>query len=150
MAQATVIKGGKVYVFIGDNSDPTVYSKPCGFTSRSVTLSKNLEEVNIPDCDDPDKVDWVGRSATSLSMEIKGEGVLAVESFDIWLKTWENHGSSLVKIEFHLPNSIISWKGKMQASNLEIGASNGQTVTLNVSLSSDGEMVRTSDAVTTE
>src|SRR5690606_26138271 len=59
MAQATTIKGGKVRVKIGNNATPIVYTAPCGFTQRSITLTKNLNEVSIPDCENPDKVDWI-------------------------------------------------------------------------------------------
>ncbi|EJF91681.1 phage tail tube protein [Bartonella tamiae] len=142
MAQATVIKGGKVRVFIGNTANPIVYSNPCGFTSRSVSTTKGLEEVNIPDCDDPDKIDWVGRGATSLSMSVTGEGVLAEESAETWLNAIESTDSVPVKIEWEFPAKTITWTGKMQAETFEITAANGQVVTSNVSLQSDGEMVR--------
>ena len=142
MAQATVIKGGKVLVFLGNNADPVVYANPCGFTSRSITLNKNLEETTVPDCDDPDKVDWIGRGATSLSMDIEGEGVLAEESVETWLDAAENTESIPAKIEWQFPGKTITWTGKVQVSSFGITAPNGSTVTSTVSMSSDGEMVR--------
>jgi hypothetical protein len=41
----------------------------------------------------------------------------------------------------------ITWTGNMQVQTLEAGAANGQRATLNVSMQSDGEMVRTSTPV---
>jgi hypothetical protein len=82
MAQATTIRGGKIRVLLGNSATPIVYSAPCGFTQRSVSIDKALEEQAIPDCNDPDKVDWIGRDASSLSMSVSGEGVLAAESVD--------------------------------------------------------------------
>ncbi len=141
MAQPTTIKGGKVLVKLGSGS-PLTYEAPCGFTQRSLTLTKNLEEVNIPDCDDPDQVDWVGRDATSLSMSVSGEGVLAAESVETWLAAWEDVESVPVQIDIVFPANTITWVGYMHVESMEIGANNGQRVTANVSLQSDGEMVR--------
>lgn len=147
MAQPVTTKGGKVRVLLGtlpvDPEDPIVYAAPCGFTSKSLTLTKGLEEVSIPDCNDPDKVDWLGRDAVSLSMAIGGEGVLAAESSETWLDAWESVESVPVKVEIEFPAKTISWVGSMHVESLELGAPNGRRVTNNVSMQSDGEMVRT-------
>lgn len=142
MAQPTTIRGGKVRVLL--ETTPAVYAAPCGFTQKSVTLSKSLEDVVIPDCDDPDAVDWVGRDATSLSMSVTGEGVLASESIDAWLDAWHDVNSVNAKIEIEFPARTITYTGKVHLESLEVGASNGQRATLNVNMQSDGEMVRTS------
>ena len=136
MAQATTIKGGKIRVLLGNDADPIVYAAPCGFTQRSITLNKGLEEVNIPDCDDPDKVDWVGRDATSLS------------SVDTWLEGFDSIESIPVKVEWEFPAKTITWTGRMHIESMEVGANNGQRATNNVSLQSDGEMVRVTTPVT--
>ncbi|MEO7172028.1 phage tail tube protein [Flavobacterium sp.] len=142
MTQPVTTKGGKVRVLLGNSADPVVYSAPCGFTSKSVTLTKGLEEVSVPDCDDPDKVDWLGRDAVSLSMAIGGEGVLAAESSETWLDAWESVDSVPVKVEIEFPAKTITWTGFMHVESLELGAPNGRRVTNNVSMQSDGEMVR--------
>lgn len=142
MSQATTIKGGKIKVLIGNSATPIVYTSPCGFTQRSITLNKGLEDVNIPDCEDPDKVDWVGRDATSLSMSVSGEGVLASESVETWLDAFESIDSVPVKVEWEFPAKTITWTGFMHIESMEVGANNGQRATNNVSLQSDGEMVR--------
>lgn len=142
MAKATTIKGGKFRVLLGNDAEPIAYAAPCGFTQRSIALTKGLEEVNIPDCDDPDAIDWVGRDATSLSMSISGEGVLAEESVEVWLDAWEDLESVPVKVEWEFPTKTITWTGNMQAETIEAGAANAGRATLNVSLQSDGAMVR--------
>jgi len=148
MAQATTIKGGKIRVLLGDDADPIVYSAPCGFTQRSITLSKALNEVSIPDCADPDKVDWVGRDATSLSMAITGEGVLASESVDVWIEGFESIESIPAKIEWEFPAKTIVWTGRVHIESMEVGANNGERATNNVSLQSDGVMVRVTTPAT--
>ena len=148
MASATTIKGGMVRVLLGNDANPIVYTSPCGFTQRSITLSKGLEEVNIPDCEDPDKVDWIGRDATSLSMAVSGEGVLASESVDTWVEGFESIDSIPVKVEWEFPAKTIVWTGRMHIESMEVGANNGQRATNNVSLQSDGEMVRVTTPAT--
>ncbi len=144
LAQATTIKGGKVRVKLGNDATPIAYTAPCGFTQKSITLSKNLNEVSIPDCEDPDKVDWIGRDAASLSMSISGEGVLASESIEAWLDAWESIDSVPVQVELVFPATTYTYTGNMHVENLDIGGNNGERATNNVSLQSDGEMVRTS------
>lgn len=142
MARATTIKSGMFRVLLGSGSSPIVYAAPCGFTQRSMTLTKNLEEVNIPDCDDPDKVDWIGRDATSLSMSITGEGVLAEESVEDWTDAFESVDSVPVKIELEFPTKTLTWTGNMHIESMEMGVANGGRATNNVSMQSDGEMTR--------
>lgn len=146
MAPPSRIKGGKVRVLIGSGSGPIVYAALCGFTSKSLTMTKGLEEVNLGDCDEPDAVNWLGRDAVSLSMSISGEGVLAAESVVAWLDAWENVESVAVKIELEFPTTTYTYTGRAHVETLEVGAPDGRTVTNNVSMQSDGKMTRTSAA----
>jgi TP901-1 family phage major tail protein len=142
MASPTRIKGGKIRVLLQDTNSPTAYTAPCGLTSRSVSFGKGLNEYQLPNCEDPDSVDWLGRDATSLSMSVSGEGVLAAESIERWLEAWEDVESVNVKVEWEFPLKTYTWTGKMHVENIEVTAQNAQTATMNVSLQSDGEMLR--------
>lgn len=144
MAQPTTTKGGRFRVLLGDDANPIVYTAPCGFLSKSLTMTKGLEDVQLPDCLDPDKVPWLGRDATSLGMTISGEGVAASESIETWLDAWENTDSVPAKVELEFPAKTITWTGSMQVGTVTAGHPTAQgRVTLNVEMSSDGEMVRT-------
>lgn len=144
MAQASTIKGGKIRILLSDGGSPAVYAAPCGMTQRGLTLTKALNEVTIPDCDDPDKVSWLGRDAASLSMSISGQGVLASESIEAWLDAAENIDSVGAKVEIEFPAKTYTYTGLMHVESLEIGANNGERATITISMQSDGEMVRTS------
>lgn len=146
MAKPTTTRGGKIRVMLGNDASPQVFSAPCGLSQRSITLSKGLNEVQIPDCDNPDEVTWTGRDASSLSIAISGEGVLASESIVTWVEAWEDVESVDVRVEVEFPVTTYIWTGKMHVETLEIGANNGERATISVSLQSDGEMVRTSEA----
>jgi hypothetical protein len=142
MAQPTTARFGKFKVYLGDGGDPIVYTAPCGFTSKSLTLTKSLSEVNLPDCDDPDAVAWVGRDASSLSASVSGEGVLAAESVETWLDAWENVESVPVKIEVEFPAKTITWTGYMHVATFTSGAQQGGRATANIEMQSDGELER--------
>ncbi|MFN3549617.1 MAG: phage tail tube protein [Mesorhizobium sp.] len=141
MTQPVTIKGGKIRVLL-DPASSGSYAAPCGFTSRSISLNKALNEFSLPDCDDPDAVDWLGRDAVSLSMTVSGEGVLASESVETWLEAWEDVEAVPVKIEWEFPSKTITWTGSMHIESFEVAANNGQRATANVSLQSDGAMAR--------
>ncbi len=145
MAKPTTIRGGKIRVMLSAGGSPLTYTAPCGLSQRSITLSKGLNESQIPDCDYPDEVTWLGRDASSLSIAISGEGVLASEALPTWLDAWENIDSIDVRVEVEFPVLTYVWEGKMHVETLEIGANNGERATISVSLQSDGEMVRTSE-----
>lgn len=142
MTQPVTSKGGKVRVLL-DPAGTNTFTAPCGFTSKSLTITKALEDTNIPDCDDPDAVPWLGRDATSLSMSISGEGVAAQESIETWLDAVENVESISAKIEWEFPAKTITWTGNVHVGSFAADAPNGRRVTSTVSIESDGEMVRT-------
>lgn len=145
MADPKTIKGGKVKVLLGNGATPIVYTAPCGFNQRTITLNKGLEEVSLPDCADPDAVNWLGRDAVSLSMTIAGEGVLAEESVETWLDAFDDVDSIPTKVEWEFPLKTITWTGRMHVENFEAGAQDGRRVTGNVTMQSDGKMTRVVD-----
>lgn|SRR5688572_521162 len=143
MAAPTTARFGKFRVLLGDGASPETFAAPCGFTSKSLTLTKNLQEVNLPDCDDPDAPAWVGRDVQSLSAAINGEGVLAAESAPAWFEAYEATDSVSVKIEIEFTDITYVYTGLMHIAEMALGAEQGGRVTNNVQMQSDGELVRT-------
>ncbi len=143
MAPPITARFGKFRVLLGNSATPTVYSAPCGFTSKSLTLGKSLSEVSIPDCDDPDKPITIGRDVESTTASVSGEGVLAASAVDKWLAAYKSTESVPVKIEIEFSTGTLTFTGKMHVESLEMGAEQGGRVTISVSLQSDGELVDT-------
>ena len=142
MAKPTTARFGAFAVMLGDSATPIEYTAPCGFTSKSLQLTKDLTEVVIPDCDAPDAASWVGRDVASLSAQVTGEGVLAGESAKAWLDAYKSTEPVPVKIVLTLKTERITWTGLMHLASLTISAEQGGRVNLNVDMQSDGEMTQ--------
>jgi hypothetical protein len=143
MAQPTVAKQGKMVIEIGDDATPPVYAAPCGFTSKGVTISKNLQEINIPDCDDPDAPVWVGRTVQSQTATITGEGVAAAESVPDWDDAAMSTDSlpMRVTIDFDIGTKVI--EGRFHIESEAFSAEAGGYVTLAINAVSDGAVTAT-------
>lgn len=136
--------GGAAPQTTGVMVDPpgiTTYAAPCGFTSKSFTLTKNLQEIDIPDCDEPDAVAWIGRDAQNLSAQIQGDGVAAAQSVQAWNLAWQSTNSVPARIEIEFSTGTLVYEGMFQVESLAFSAEQAGRVTLAVSMQSDGEIV---------
>jgi len=141
LAVPVTAKFGKFRVML--STDGVTYAAPCGFTSKSLSLSKSLSEVSIPDCLDPDAPMTIARDIESISASISGDGVLAAESVLTWIDAYEDTGSTYVKVEIEFSTGTITWTGLMHLESIELGAEQGGRATISVSMQSDGALVRT-------
>ena len=144
MAQPTTLKFGKLKIEIGDGAAPEVFTAPCGFTQKSFNRNKSLNEVQVPDCDDPDAPVVVSRDVASLSFAISGQGVLAGESVAMWDAFYNSTASRNIKIteEFAAPIGNVVWTGKAHLESIELSGQVGNRVTANISLQGDGALTR--------
>lgn len=140
MAQATVMSAGKLFISLGNGASPEVFTAPCGLTTRGLALSKNVNETVIPDCADPDLPAWVGRDVVSLSGEVTGTGVLAVEAIPTWQNAFNTTASFNARIGLNVPLAQNGgyYQGKVHLTNFSIGGEQGNKVTVDVTLVSDG------------
>lgn len=141
MAKPKTFRPGRFLIMLGDGATPEQFRAPCGFSSKSFTWNRGLSEVNIPDCVDPDQPDWTGRDVQSMSCSLSGEGLLTVEALPTWLGVLNSIESVNVQVELTYPDvGVLLMSGAMQLESFEIGAQQGQRVSANVSMQSDGEM----------
>jgi len=91
MASANTIKFGEQALLVGDGATPEVFSSPCGITSLTKSTSTNTSDIDIPDCDDPDLVIWLGIDEVSKRMTLTFSGTIAQQSLALW-QEWELDG----------------------------------------------------------
>lgn len=144
MTAPTTIKFGKFRVKLGDGGSPEVFTAPCGFTEKAFSRTKTLNDVVVPDCDDPDAPANVERDVASLSWAVTGSGVMAGEAVATWDNAFDSTDPVHVQIEFVYPAPIgtITYTGSAHLETLEITGTNGQRVTMNISLQGTGALVR--------
>jgi len=122
---------------------PGTFARPCGLSDNNVSFSKNLNEVNVPDCNDPDLPAWIERETASLSMSANGSGILAAEAVDIWDAAWRNTDSVNARIYVGLPTDTTNgkyWEGKVHLETFEVKGTVGDKAQVSVALVSDGEI----------
>lgn len=138
MTQATTYPFSKFLVKVGDGNSPEVFSDPCGLTTKGFTRTANMNDTNIPDCDDPDAPSWLGRDVVSYQAAINGAGVVAKESFDdTWESWWQSAETRNIRVEL---SPDLVWQGPAKLQELAITAERGQKVNMTVNIVSDGEM----------
>lgn len=143
MAKPVTARFGKMLIKLGDGAEPEVFAAPCGLTTKSLTLSKNLNEVDIPDCDDPDAASWVGRDVQNLTASISGDGVLAAEAIPTWDSAFKDTYSVNVEISIEFETGTLLYEGAMHLESFEISAESGGRVQVSISMQSDGEIAST-------
>lgn len=148
MAAPKTLRFGAFLVMLGTAVASPVYTAPCGFNSKSLVLSKDLAEIAIPDCDNPDAPAWLARDVSSMSAAVTGEGVVAESSLDAWLAAYKSSDSVPVKIVLKGSVQTYMWTGRAHLASLSFEAELGGRVQLSVDLQSDGEMAQNSAPTT--
>lgn len=141
MAKPVTYSASKLYISLGDGATPTeVFTAPCGLTTRGITLTKNTNDVNVPDCDDPDAPAWVERSVESLSGETSGSGVLAAAALPTWQTAFNSTVSRNVRIGINAPlvDKGGYYAGKAHLTSFAVTGELGNKIQVAVTLISDG------------
>jgi len=150
MTAPTVIPGTKLLILIGAGGDspqgsPDVFTEPCGLTTKNFDLNAATNTTLIPDCQNPDLPAWEAKDVNSLSAEVTGTGVMAVESFHTWLDWFLGATERSARIQLvspaSLPLSLGYFQGSFILSKLTYGGVRGQKVTIDVTLSNNGALV---------
>ncbi len=139
MTQPTVLSGTKLLILIGDGNSPETFSQPCGLTTRNFNLKASTNSTLIPDCDNPEAPAWEAKDVNALSADVSGEGVMAVESFDLWDDWFLSAEPKNVRIELNDP-ALGYWEGSFILTDLRYGGTRGQKVTLGITMANDGAL----------
>lgn len=146
MAKPTTYKGSLVAIYLEDPDVPGTFIKPCGLNRHSVQFTKNAEEVEVPDCDDPEAPQWIERDVRSLDMSANGEGILAAESINDWWNAFNTTDTVNARVYVGAVNDTQNgyfWAGAVHVNNFQVEGQTGQRATVTIGVVSSGEMVFT-------
>lgn len=146
MAKPVTYSGTVVAIFLRNTANPDEFLRPCGLTSHTVTFTKNMQEVQVPDCDDYDLPSWIERGVESLDFSANGSGVLAAEALPEWWEAFNSTESIDARVYVGKPSDTTNgyyWAGKVHVNQFEVTGERGNKAQTAVSIVSDGEMVLT-------
>src|SRR5262245_47849218 len=114
MAFPITAPGTKLIIKLGDGGAPEVFTKPCGITTTGINFTKNTNDTNVPDCDDPEAPSWLQRGVVSMQAEVSGNGTLAMENLDDWQDFLDSTTSRNAQIWIDVPAASHGghWDGK--------------------------------------
>ena len=139
MARPETVKFGKVVVSLAKFGTGTGFGAPCGLTQKSFVRSKSLNDVAVPDCDDPDAPAWSERDVASMSATISGSGVLAKSAIPDWEAALADGDSVACQVEvIYANNDVDVYLGNFHVENFEIGATRGDRAQVSITMQSDG------------
>lgn len=143
MAKPKTYSGSVVAVFLENPASAGTFLRPCGLTQHSANFTKNLNEVDVPDCDDPDLPAWVEREVSSLDFSASGSGVLAQEAVDTWWNAFNSTESIKARIYIGKPDDTDNghyWEGLVHVTSFEVTGNRGERAQVSVNFASDGEL----------
>lgn len=153
MAKPVTYSGTVVAIFLEDPDAVGTFLRPCGLTSHTVTFTKNMQEVQVPDCDDPDLPSWIERGVESLDFSANGSGVLAAAALADWWAAFNSTESINARVYVGKPSDTANgyfWAGKVHVNQFEVSGEKGNKAQTTVGIVSDGEMVFTKIAAPPE
>ena len=142
MAAPTTRKFGQIKVYVSNGASPEVFATPCGFTDKSLKISKDVVDTTLPDCDDPDAASWIGREVKTISGEISSSGVMAMESLATW-RAWALASTAKnVRVEVSGTGAQGGgyFAGSMHLSDFELKVALGEKAQVSVTLVTDGAL----------
>ena len=138
---------GRLLILLGDGATPTEdFGHPCGANARSVTLTNNLGEQIVLDCDDPlDQPAIIVRWPESQDTAVSITGTVAKESFATWRAWADNQTRKNIRIvlDEDAADGGGYWLLPAYLATLELGAEGKGTATFTATITAAGKRVWT-------
>ena len=122
------------------STEPLVWSRPCGLTSRTVNRQHNMQTTEVPDCDDESLPAAVERAVQSSEMTIAGTGVWAAQSHGMMMDWWRSGKTKNIRVaNVKAPSGTVQYEqGPAYLTQLNNTAERGQKVTAEINIEFDG------------
>lgn len=150
MTAVKTLPGESLLIQIGDGATPTeIFTHDCLINlDRGFTLSADVTDVVVPDCDDPEAPAWKQRFIDGLSGDVSGSGVLHTASVETW-KTWFDSGDAKnCRVNINVAGALGGgyFAGAFKLTSFAISGARKNNSTAEVALVSHGAITWTDNA----
>ena len=140
----------RLIVQLGDGATPTeAFAHTCGANTFGITLTNNLGENTVLDCDDPlDVPASIVRHLESQDTSVTLSGMVTIAAWPTW-REWADSGSEKnikILLDENAANNGGHWILPAYLGGLELGKETSGKVTFSATISGAGPRVWT-DAV---
>lgn len=136
----------RLIVQIGDGGDPENFAHTCGANTFGVTLTNNLGENTVLDCDDPlDVPAVIIRHLESQDTAVTISGMVTVEAWPVW-RAWADNGTEKnikILLDEQAAQNGGFWTLPAFLASVEFGKENAGKVTFSATISGAGRRVWT-------
>lgn len=141
MAAVKHTRGTKLLLKVGNGASPEVFSQYCSINAeRGLTFTAGTNDVDIPDCDDPDLLAWVVREKANLSVSVTGSGTLNtpdVQDFFDWFQSPDAKTCKLI-VDISAADGGVTFTGAFHLTEFSLTGNRGEKMQASISLASDG------------
>lgn len=148
MAAVKHAKGVALVVKIGNGADPEVFTPLCSINAaRGISFTGAMNEIAVPDCTDLDKIAWLAREMTSLSVNVTGAGLLNTSDVQSTFDWWKSGESKNLQVIVDVPSSAggVVFEGAYKLPEFALNGEPGDKQQFTCSLASDGEVTCTAN-----
>ncbi|MEQ9241239.1 phage tail tube protein [Roseovarius indicus] len=139
----------RLVIQLGDGGDPETFAHTCGANTFGVTLTNNLGENTVLDCDDPlDVPAAIVRHLESQDTSATISGMVTTEAWPTW-RAWADNGSEKnikIFLDESAANNGGNWTLPAYLGSLELSKENGGKVTFTATISGAGKRTWTDAA----
>lgn len=132
----------RLVIQLGDGGDPETFAHTCGANTFGVTLTNNLGENTVLDCDDPlDVPAAIARHLESQDTAATISGMVTTEAWPTW-RTWADNGSEKnikIFLDESAANNGGNWTLPAYLGSLELGKEGSGKVTFTATISGAGK-----------
>ncbi|AJY44664.1 phage tail tube protein [Martelella endophytica] len=136
----------RLIIQLGDGGSPELFAHTCGANTFGITLTNNLGENTVLDCDDPlDLPATITRHLESQDTSVSISGMVTTEAWPTW-RDWADDGSEKnIKMLIDEPAASNGgfWIMPAYLGSLELSKEGSGKVTFTGSISGSGRRVWT-------
>lgn len=146
MAQAKTVRGTKILVKIGDGGSPETFTHNCSVNgARSFQLSAQSNDVNVPDCDDPDLMAWIEREKVSLGATVQGAGICNTPDVEFFFNYAKSPDPKNCRIVVDVAGSDGGgyFAGEFHCTDFQVDGDRGSKANVSITLASTGAITWT-------